>query len=163
MNVELQPVAAADKAVLRELLNLYLYDLSALAGTGPDAHGRFEYPYLDHYFTEPDRHAFFILADGARAGFVLVNARTETGAERCIAEFFVLRRLRRARVGSAAAARVFERLRGSWEVCTDANNAAAAPFWRAVVESFTGGAFEQRPGTGGWTGPMFVFDNGGAA
>ena len=158
MSVALQPVAVEAKGVLRELLNLYLYELSHLAGSDPNEHGRFEYRWLDHYWTESDRHAYFIDHDGARAGFVLVNAHTATDAEHAIAEFFVLKRHRRAGVGARAAALAFDAHPGEWEVCTDVENARAARFWRATIARYTGDTYVEHPdGIGDWTGPCFTF------
>ena len=156
--VMLEPVGARNEPVLRELLNLYLYDLSHLAAADPDRNGRFEYPFLDGYWTEPERHAFFAVAAGVLAGFVLINAHSETDAEHSIAECFVLKRHRRSGVGRAAAWAAFDRFRGSWEVCTDAENQAAIAFWRDTIASYTRGSFQERAGIGGWTGPMFLFE-----
>ncbi|HVL32950.1 MAG TPA: GNAT family N-acetyltransferase [Actinomycetota bacterium] len=161
MNVELRRAAFDDKSVVRELLNLYLYELSDLAGADVDAHGRFEYRYLDHYWTDERRHPFLIAADGALAGMALVNDHTATGAQYCIAEFFVTKHRRRRGVGSAAARAAFEMLLGPWEVCTDRDNEAAARFWRATVHAYTGGAFAEYDGFGEWTGPVFTFTSGG--
>jgi predicted acetyltransferase len=153
-------VTPADKGVLRELLNLYLYDLSDLVDADPNDHGRFEYPYLDHYWTEPGRAAFFIRADGAPAGFVMVNARTFTGAEHGIAEFFVLSRHRRRGVGRAAAGAAFDAFVGSWEVFTDANNPRAKAFWRSVVAGHTSGVYEELSDVREGLGPVFRFSSG---
>lgn len=131
--IELAPVAYDQKPVLRELLNLYLYELSDLVGADPNEHGRFEYRWLDHYWTEPNRNAFFIRRDGITAGFAMVNAHTASGAAHGIAEFFVLRRHRRSGVGRAAAVSAFARFPGSWEVVTDLENVRAAAFWRETI------------------------------
>ena len=47
--IELVAVAYEQKPVLRELLNLYLYELSHFVGADPNEHGRYEYQWLDHY------------------------------------------------------------------------------------------------------------------
>lgn len=157
--IEFVPVAHAEKGVLRELLNLYLYDLSDLVGADPNEHGRFEYQYLDHYWTEPDRHAFLLRRDAAIAGFVMVNAHTASGAAHGIAEFFVLHRHRRAGVGRAAATSAFVRFPGSWEVVTDRENARAAAFWRRTITSCAFPNLVEHPhGIGDWTGPSWTFD-----
>jgi predicted acetyltransferase len=156
--IELSPVAYEQKTVLRELLNLYLYELSDLVDADPDEHGRFEYRWLDHYWTEPDRHAFFIRRDGTTAGFVMINAHTASGAARAIAEFFVLRRHRRVGVGCAAAVSAFNRFPGSWEVTTDAENLAAASFWRETIATCAFANLVEHPGgIGNWTGPSWAF------
>lgn len=161
MSVALLEARPEDEPVLRELLNLYLYDLSDLAGTADlGEHGRYEYRWLDHYWTEHDRHAFLVRVGGALAGFSLVNARTHTGAQWGIAELFVVRRHRRRGVGTAAAHATFARLPGTWEVWTDRDNLRAHAFWRSAVAAFTAGAFEEIPeGHGG--GPTFLFTCGG--
>jgi predicted acetyltransferase len=157
--IELVPVAQSHKSVLGELLNLYLYELSDLVGANPNEHGRFEYGYLDLYWTEANRHAFFIRRDADMAGFVMVNAHTASSAARGIAEFFVLRRHRRAGVGRAAATLAFERFPGSWEVVTDRENVRAAAFWRQAI---TGRGYpklvEHPGGIGEWTGPAWTFE-----
>lgn len=47
MRVELGPIPDTDKLVLRNLLNLYLYDLGEFKGTDVTVHGVFEYPRVD--------------------------------------------------------------------------------------------------------------------
>src|SRR2546428_3149200 len=53
-------VAAPENArpVLRRLVELYLYDFSEFDGADVGPHGEYGYRYLDHYWTDPDRHAF---------------------------------------------------------------------------------------------------------
>ena len=73
-SLELVAVEEKDRSVLRRLLQLYLHDLSEFIDIDVDPHGEFPYRYLDHYWTEKDRHAFLIRVDGAWAGFALVRA-----------------------------------------------------------------------------------------
>lgn len=73
MEVELVPAGEPDRAVLRRLLELYRYDVSEFNGADVDQHGEFGYRYLDHYWTEEDRAAFLLRADGHWAGFALVR------------------------------------------------------------------------------------------
>ena len=157
--MELVAIAQDQRAVLGELLNLYLYELSELVGADPDERGRFPYPHLDRYWTEPHRHAFFIRRDGVTAGFVLVNAHTASGAAHGIAEFCVLRRHRRAGLGRAAAWAAFAQFPGSWEVVTDVENVRAAAFWRATITARGYANLVEHPrGIGDWTGPAWTFD-----
>ncbi len=128
-HVGLEPVRYANKEVLRRLLELYVYDYSEYMGWDVDEHGLFGYRYLDHYWTEPDRHPFFIRVDGRLGGFALVRA----GAPHDMAEFFVMRKYRRSGVGSAAARLVLERFPGAWEVRQLAENTGATTFWRSAI------------------------------
>lgn len=127
--IELEPVDYADKVVLRRLIELYIYDYSEYMGWDVDAHGVFGYRYLDHYWTESDRHPFFIRVDGRLAGFALVRSGTPHG----MAEFFVMRRYRRTGVGRQAAQILFERFPGAWEVSQLVTNVTGTTFWRSVI------------------------------
>ena len=127
--VQVEPVSFADKQVLRHLVEFYVYDYSDYMGWDVDEHGVFGYRYLDHYWTEPDRHPFFIRVDGRLAGFALVRA----GAPHDMAEFFVMRKYRRGGVGTDAARMVFERFPGTWEVRQMKENVAATIFWRSAI------------------------------
>jgi predicted acetyltransferase len=98
-------------------------------GWDVDAHGVFGYRYLDHYWTEGDRHRYFIRVDGHLAGFALVRS----GRPHQMAEFFVMRKYRRKGVGTRAAAMVLARFPGAWEVRELLANAAGASFWRSAI------------------------------
>jgi len=129
VKVEIEPVSYHDKDVLRRLLEFYVYDYSEYMGWDVDAHGVFGYRYLYHYWTEPDRHPFFIRVDGRLAGFALVRS----GPPHDMAEFFVMRRYRRVGVGREAARAVFERFPGPWEVRQLEANASGSAFWRSSI------------------------------
>ena len=109
MNVQLITAELQDKPVLRNLFQLYEYEFSEIEEASSDVneHGLYDYPrYLDHFWTEDDRHPFLIRVDEKLAGFALVQAYSYLGAaERthCIAEFFVMRRYRLRGVGEQVA------------------------------------------------------------
>lgn len=145
MHTELVPARVEDKSVITNLLQLYLYDFSELAGWAINEHGLFNYPYLDHYWTEPDRHPFLVRADGELAGLALVCSLASDGEHvNHLAEFFILRKLRRIGVGEAAARQLFDRFPGTWSVAQRNWNVAAQHFWRRVIDRYTGGAFTER-------------------
>ena len=74
MELQVQRATLQDKSILRHLLELYQYDLSAVENRDVDANGLYGYEYLDHYWTEPRRHPFLVRVDCQIAGFVLVFA-----------------------------------------------------------------------------------------
>ncbi len=163
MNVRVDPAAREDLPRLRALFTLYAYDFSELLGLDVDDDGGFTVPALEAYWAEPGRHPFLIRVDGKLAGFALVNARSRlTGDDGVhdLAEFFVLRRYRRRGVGERAAAWLFERFRGRWEVRQKPENLAATAFWRRVIGRHTGERFEdvlwddER-----WRGPVQRFES----
>ncbi len=160
MRVEIQPAALSDKLVLRNLLELCQHDYSEYDGQDPDENGLFGYRWLDHYWTEPERHPFLVRAEGRLAGFVLVR-QIESGPEGpvySIAEFFVLRKYRRKGVGRQAAWSIFDRFPGTWNVCQEAANLPAQAFWRRIIHQYTDGAYsDQDLQTDEWQGPCQRF------
>ena len=76
-----------------------------------------------------------IRAGGALAGFALVNRFAHSGLpiDHSVAEFFVVRRRRRAGVGFAAATQIVRDRPGLWEAAVARRNTAALPFWRRVA------------------------------
>lgn len=123
-------VAEVDrKPLVGRLLELNSYELSRFTDADLGDDGEYGYPYLDEYWTEPERHPFVIEVDGRIAGLVLVR----TGPPRSIAEFLVLPRFRRAGVGTVAARDAFSRFPGDWEVHQLLGNDDAVAFWRRAI------------------------------
>ncbi|KDN18192.1 GNAT family N-acetyltransferase [Amycolatopsis rifamycinica] len=147
MDVELVAVAEPDKPVLANLLQLYQYDFSEIRELDLTPHGTFTYRYLDSYFTESGREAYFITVDRTLAGFALLRSDVDDDGSWNVAEFFVVRRHRRRGVARLAARSLFARHPGEWTLSFDRNNPPAAALWRSVVaEVATGGTTEtERP------------------
>jgi predicted acetyltransferase len=158
--VTIEVVPLADKPILQQLMEFYLYDFSEVDGKEIGPHGTYAYayPYLDYYWREPDRFPFFIKLDGRLAGFALVRAAADAPAD--MAEFFVLRSYRRKGVGSAAAKVIFARYPGEWTVREHPDNTAAQVFWRRVIGEFAG-RYEESVGDGEPVTQRFV--SGGAS
>ena len=160
--VTLQRATPDMAPLLRNLLELYIHDLSEVfpVELGPD--GRFGYEKLPLYWNEPSaRHAFLIRCGTRVAGFALVtrgSPATDDPADLDVAEFFVLRAHRRSGVGRQAAFALWDSVPGRWVVRVSEANRAGLPFWREVVRSYTSGVFGEstRPGTpAGWR--VFTF------
>jgi predicted acetyltransferase len=178
MDVQIVPVEQDQKSVLRQLLELYLYDFSEYDDGELNEHGRYGYEYLDHYWTEEGRHPFFIrvAADGGGAdgvpedggpgklaGFVLVSSHSfvlEDPEARSISEFFVMRKYRRRGVGRQAAVQVFDRFPGQWEVDQHGGNRPSYLFWEAVIDAYTGGRYQKQAlANEHLVGQAITFDN----
>jgi len=161
----LDAATANDAALLSNLLELYIHDMSEVFPSielGPD--GRFGYDRLPLYWSEPERRfAFLIRCDARVAGFVLVmrgSPATEDPSVLDVAEFFVLRRYRRSGVGRRAAFLLWDRLPGRWIVRVSEGNRGALSFWRGIIAEYTRGAAAEvtRPGTpNDWR--VFSFDS----
>jgi predicted acetyltransferase len=144
---EAQP---ADAALLDNLLQLYIHDLSALftqVELGED--GRYRYPALPSYLSgHPERRAFVLRAGERTAGFALVRIGSPAVPEPEVwdlAEFFVLKRFRGTGLGRAAALRLWRQLGGAWTVRVANRNTAALAFWRRAVQSYVDGTVSERP------------------
>ena len=146
--VSLDQASEADSALLSNLLELYIHDMSEVfphVQLGPD--GRFGYSRLPLYWSEPDRRfAFLIRCDGRIAGFILVTRGSPAVSDPDVldvAEFFVLRQYRRAGTGREAAFMLWHRLSGAWIVRVLEKNAGALAFWRDTIATFTQGRFNE--------------------
>ena len=160
MNVEILRAGIEEKPFLRNLLELYRYDSSEFDGEDVGEHGLFTYRYLDHYWTDPGRHAFIVRVAGQVAGFVMVRMVESLGGEtvHSIAEFFIMRKYRRQGVGTTVARRVFDMFPGRWRVAEEEANAPAQAFWRRVIRRYTEGKFKEIRDDE-WDGPVQEFRN----
>jgi len=159
--VELRKARPEDAPVLTNLLELYCYDLSQAFGLQLGADGRYGYPRLPLYWQEPDRRfAYLVLADGQLAGFALAtrgSPATEDPSHLDVAEFFIVRALRRSGIGERAAHALWDQMPGHWVVRAARRNAPAVDFWRGVIGRYARAAEAERELHGAhWT--VFQFD-----
>ena len=117
-------------------------------------------PCLERYWQDSGRIPLLIRADGHIAGFALLNQWSALGLplDHAVAEFFVLRKYSRARVGTRAALFIFRRCPGQWEVPIAWYNPPALAFWRSVTEAPALGKVEEIAGDGErGNGPVLRF------
>jgi predicted acetyltransferase len=144
MNVEILPAQIADKSIVRQMMELFRYDLSESEGTDLNEHGYFGYPYLNHYWTESDRHPFLVRVDDNLTGFVLVNQYTYLpGNQYSIAEFFILRKYRKRGIGRQVAFHIFNLFQGRWETYQSDANIVGQQFWRSIIGEYTQGNYAE--------------------
>jgi predicted acetyltransferase len=167
MEIRVVEAKPSDKEALQSLFQLYAYDFSEIVPLEVDESGRFKAPSLDAYWNETGRFPFLIRGDEHLAGFALVDRKSRLSTADDVwdmAEFFVLRRHRRAGLGMAAAHRIFSTHPGPWEVRQGKANVAATSFWRAAISAFTGGTYsEELVDDERWRGPVQRFTSGGGA
>lgn len=139
--ISIQKVEYEQKSILRNLLELYKYDFSEL---DPDddinSNGLYEYKYLDHYWTEDGRYPFFIMVDDKLAGFALVRSMGENNLNQTIysiAEFFVMKKYRKLRVGQTIAHKLFDKFSGIWKVSQIEANTPAEDNWEGPIQTFS--------------------------
>lgn len=165
MQVMLEPIPWERRATLDNLFQLYVHDFSELWAGSARAElsedGLFELDGgLASYWSEAGAEALLIRADGRVAGFALVDRRAHSGLalDHSVAEFFVVRKHRRAGVGLRAARALFASRPGLWEAAVAAKNVGAQQFWRTTIERAGARDIEVVEGDGErWTGPIFRF------
>lgn len=150
--MELIKVSFEKKMILRNLMELYQYDMSEFEDDGEDdvnEYGLFDYKYLDHYWTEEGRYPFFIIQSGKLAGFILVRETADCESPKfSIAEFFILRKYRGQGIGKKIAHRIFEIYKGDWSVSWLEKNLAAKSFWTKAIVEYTNGNCSETLQTG---------------
>jgi predicted acetyltransferase len=163
MQIDLSRVSDGDSVTLANLFQFYVYDMSDVADRHCNADGRFDVPSFESNGLDIWRQAHLVRVGGNLAGFALVQKRSRiTGDDNTwdMDQFFIMQRYRRSGVGANVAIRLFESLRGPWEVRELPTNHRAIAFWRRVIGTYTNGNFkeeifdDQR-----WHGPVQSFES----
>ncbi len=161
MDIDVTTAKFEERPILRHLMELYQYDFSEFDGADIGPLGLFEYPYLDHYWVEPERSPFLVRVNGHLAGFVLVaryNYLTGLKDAWVLAEFFIMRKYRHQGIGLHTACQIFDRFVGNWQVAQITENRAALAFWRKVITRYTRNNYrEQNLDNENWRGPLQTF------
>lgn len=143
--VAVVPARREQQPVVANLLEMYAHDFSEFHDVELGEDGRFVYPGLDLYWSEPDRHPFLVRVDDKLAGVILVRRGSRISGDAAVwdmAEFFIVRRYRRRGIGSRAAQQMWRRYPGRWEIRVMESNETARRFWPRAVAAFAGTACE---------------------
>src|SRR4051794_18723061 len=119
MNIMLIAASSEYRNVIKNLMQLYIYDFSIYIGCDVERDGLFaEYAGLDDYWKEQDhRFPYMIIKEEKYLGFVLVRLiESPERAYFSIAEFFILKKYRRQGIGKMIALQIFDLHHGQWEV-----------------------------------------------
>ena len=162
---DIRIVAASldEKPLLGRLLQLYLHDFSEFAEIrGPHGDigddGLFDYESFDSYWEQPKREPLLLCIGRRTVGFALISDWSASGrsTDRSVAEFFVMRKYRRAKLGTRFAKDLIMSRPGTWEVPVASYNQPAQAFWRSVVRVFQPLPVSKLEGDGiKWRGPIF--------
>jgi predicted acetyltransferase len=127
---------------LENLLELYIHDFSEFVPVNVGENGRFGYPDLPLYWSEPRRRPYLARIEGKLAGFALVTWGPGLRGNSEVwdmAEFFVLRRYRHRGVGIELAERIWHLCPGEWQIRVRSNNLPARSFWYSAIAKFSNG------------------------
>ena len=132
--IQLKKATAADRTLLYNLNQKYLYEMTAFYDDPMDEEGNLHYGWFDAYFTDPKRTALLIMSDGRLAGFAMLNPYSyfDAAPDHVMAEFTIFPAFRRRHLASEAAARILEAYPGRWEIKYNEKNAAAKALWTKV-------------------------------
>jgi predicted acetyltransferase len=134
----------------------YLEDLSQQSmNTGmfpaKGEYGEREQELMARWFADDTSHPLIILKNDKPAGFALVSRpprHQRQAVDFRMADFFISPRSRRLGIGRDAAALIFNRFAGAWEIVEFVYNKPAVLFWRAIVGAYTGGKFRESTSQG---------------
>lgn len=139
--VTVTPAVDADRAALGRLFQLYWHDLSELRGSMPDRDGVLVAGRFEERLATPGLVTYVVESDARLAGFAMVRPHE---GRHLMAEFFVVRGVRRRGVGAAAARAVLARTPGPWSIPFQEENSGAARFWRALAAEVADDVVEER-------------------
>ncbi len=140
MDIYLSRVKENEKDVLYRLLEYSLFEESLTDGNEMNNEGIFEYKHFDSYFIDKDRDAFFIKEKETDKllGFVMINTYMQKFDKgHSIAEFLVIPKYRKNKIGKKVAFECFDMYPGNWEVSPSLGNEAAYLFWKKVIDEYT--------------------------
>ena len=156
MEFYLEKVSKEDKNVLYRLLQYSLFEESESDLNDMNSEALFEYKWFDSYFCDDNKRDAYFIKDketNKLLGFAMVNSFV-VGFEcgHSIAEFMVIPKYRRNKIGKNVAFKLFDEYKGNWEVKPSYNSEKAYCFWKHVVKEYTGDKFVYEDG-------MFMFTN----
>lgn len=168
--LEVIQATKADRDVINNLMEKYLYEFSQWELTDVNSMGLYDYEWLDGYFTEEHRYPYILKSDGKLVGFILISDYPEVPEEKtdyCLSEFFIMHKYRRNGFGKQAAFHVFNQHRGKWQLKRHPHNKASVYFWDKVVKEYTSGNYRLMPAypneevnyEDGTPADVFFFDN----
>lgn len=145
-------------------MQLYLHDMSEYSNQEPDACGVYHYDYLDAYFQEPERSAYFIRIRGKIGGFALVRDVQGFGQRtvHTVAEFYIIKCYRGLGIGEEIARMLFDKQPGTWQIPVLEENGPAVKFWKQICWRYAGGKVRVLR-SASWDGPIFEFSSPGIA
>jgi len=144
--------SSEDRLWIGGIYREYLDDLATLnTGLFPilGEVGHREPDQIAGWFGDRNAIPLLILQSDEPAGFAMVArtpgvAAARQGVEYRMAEFFILRAMRRLGIGRTAVQLILNRFAGRWEITEHLRNPAAVNFWRRVVAAYTGGRYQER-------------------
>lgn len=137
---KLERVKVQDKDILYRLLQYSLFEESLNDLNEMNDKAIFEYKWFDNYFQDNNREAYFIKEEISNKllGFAMVNQymqKSEKGYS--VAEFMIIPKYRRLKIGKRVAIDIFNMPKDIWEVKPSYGSKSAFAFWKNVIDEYT--------------------------
>jgi len=146
MDIKIEPVKTEEIEILKKLGEHYIYDLSQYNPIDVNEVGLYDdLDDLNLYWTEENRHPYFIKVDNKLAGFILVyNGRQlkEIESNYAIDDFFIMNKYKRQGIGKYCVKHILNMHKGKWQIWWHPKNEAAKNFWIKTIDEYTNGKFE---------------------
>ena len=136
----LERVKIEDKEILYRLLQYSLFEESLTDLNEMNSEAIFEYKWFDSYFQDNNREAYFVKEQETNKilGFAMVNQYMQKSKDgHSIAEFMIIPKYRRLKIGKNVAIELFNMHNGIWEVKPSYGNKSAYSFWKNVIDEYT--------------------------
>ena len=137
---KLDRVKVEDKDILYRLLQYSLFEESLTDQNEMNNEAIFEYKWFDSYFQDNNREAYIIKEQKTNKilGFAMVNKYMQKSKDgHSIAEFMIVPKYRRLKIGKRVAIELFNMHKGNWEVKPSYGSKSALSFWKSVVDEYT--------------------------
>ncbi|MCL2774092.1 MAG: phosphotransferase [Oscillospiraceae bacterium] len=147
IKIDILKVPFEKKHILRNMLELYFYDMSEFDDEYDkmelnDA-GLYGYGYLDYYWNEEGRYPYLLTVDQNLAGLALIRVVEPIPLTFEVAEFFIMKKYRKLGIGSILSSKIFELHKGKWTISTPIKNIVAQNFWRKAVKNAAPEKYEE--------------------
>lgn len=137
---KLERVKIEDKDILYRLLQYSLFEESLTDQNEMNDEAIFKYKWFDNYFQDNNREAYFIKEAKSNKilGFAMVNEYMQKNKDgHSIAEFMIIPKYRRLKIGKRVAVKLFDMHKGIWEVEPSYGSKSALSFWKSVIDEYT--------------------------
>ena len=147
--MNLKHVTSEDRTYLFNVLQKYLYELSAYYQDEPDKEGNIAYDWFDSYFEDdPEREAFLLVEGAKTVGFLLINTFSDLDEDidHAVAELTIYPPFRSRGLATKAVRELFSSRPGRWELTYQNSNDAAATFWGHMTRPYAPELTQINPG-----------------
>ncbi len=137
---KLERTKLEDKDILYRLLQYSLFEENKNDLNEMNEEAIFEYKWFDNYFQDNNREAYFVkeYSSNKLLGFAMVSQYMQKNQEgHSIAEFMIIPKYRRLKIGKRVAIEIFNMHKGIWEVKPSYGSKSAFDFWKKVIDEYT--------------------------